>query len=98
MIFIHEGKEYNGTTAVEVLRKMQRDGRLRTEQCGSVRQFVSRSLENLADRIHLRELDTGAHLSDEALAFSYLCLLDEYAVGRLYVSASVADAVKRDKQ
>ena len=98
MIFIHEGKEYTGVTAVEIVREIERDGRLCQSERGSLREFVSRSLESLADRIHLRELDAGVHLSDEALAFSYLCLLDEYSVGRLYVSAPAAGAAERDKQ
>ena len=96
MIFIHEGKEYTGATAVEIVQKIERDGRLCPSERGSLRQFISRSLESLADRIHLRELDAGAHLSDEALAFSYLCLLDEYSVGLLYVQTPSTGARARE--
>jgi hypothetical protein len=96
MIFTHEGKEYTGATAVEIVRKIEQDGRLCTAGGDSLRQFVSRSLEGLADRIHLRELDAGTHLSDEALAFSYLCLLDEYNVGRLFVQAPGTGAQNRE--
>lgn len=31
----------------------------------------------------MRELDLGAHLADETLAFSYLCLLERHGIGRL---------------
>lgn len=86
MIFFYNGKEYSGTTAVEIVREMERDAQGRPHRGGTVRDFLSRSLSGLADRIHARELDIGAHLSDETLAFSYLCLLDEYDVGRLQVS------------
>ncbi|HWT02734.1 MAG TPA: hypothetical protein VN256_20975 [Pyrinomonadaceae bacterium] len=92
MIFVYEGKEYAGATAVEVVRGMDGDARLCPEQYFSVRVFVGNSLARLADRIHQRELDAGAHLSDEALAFSYLCLLDEYGIGQLHVPAAESRA------
>jgi hypothetical protein len=38
----------------------------------------------MADRIPQRELDVSAKLSDETIAFNYLCLLDNYGVGNLY--------------
>lgn len=85
MIFVYEGKEYAGATAIEIARKIDGDVKLCSDQYFSVRIFVSKSLARLADRIHLRELDAGAHLPDEALAFSYLCLLDEYGIGQLHV-------------
>jgi hypothetical protein len=85
MIFVYEGKEYAGATAIEIARKMDEDGNLCSAQHFSVRIFVSNSLARLADRIHLRELDASAHLSNESLAFSYLCLLDEYGIGQLHV-------------
>jgi len=85
MIFVYEGKEYAGATAIEIARMINGDVNLCSGQHFSVRIFVSNSLARLANRIHLRELDAGAHLSDESLAFSYLCLLDEYGIGRLHV-------------
>ncbi len=83
MRFIYEGREYAGATAIEIVRGMERDVKLCPGRRFSVRRFINGSLARLADRIHQRELDPGDHLTDETLALSYLCLLDEYSVGRL---------------
>ena len=83
MVFIYNAKEYACATAVEVVREMERDADGYPHQGGTIRDFLRWSLARLADQIHMRELDTSVHLSDEALAFSYLCLLDEYRLGRL---------------
>lgn len=96
MRFIYEGREYAGETAVEIVRGMELDIKLCSEGRFSVRKFVSHSLARLSDRIHQRELDTSDHLSDETLALSYLCLLDEYAVGKLDVLAKDNRAPVRD--
>lgn len=92
MIFVYEGKEYKGATAIEIVRGMEQDVKLCRDGRFTVRKFIGNSLARMADRIHLRELDAGAHLPDEALAFSYLCLLDEYGVGRLRLTASESNA------
>jgi hypothetical protein len=92
MIFVYEGKEYAGATAIEIARKIDGNLNLCSGQHFSIRIFVSNSLARLADRIHLRELDAGAHLSDESLAFSYLCLLDEYGIGQLHVPSVESSA------
>lgn len=68
MVFIRDGKEYVGAY---------------THRGGSLRAFLRWSLAGLADRVHMRELDIGAHLTDETLAFGYLCLLDHHGIGRL---------------
>lgn len=96
MIFVYEGKEYAGATATEIVREMDGDVKLCPGQRFSVRKFVSNSLARLADRIHLRDLNAGVHLTDEALAFSYLCLLDEYGIGRLHVPAIKTDAPTKE--
>lgn len=83
MRFKYEGKEYERASAIEILRDMERDIKLCSGQRLSVKEFVSRSLASLADRIHQRDLEPSDHLSEEMLALSYLCLLDEYGVGRL---------------
>jgi hypothetical protein len=83
MVFIGNGKEYAGATSVEVVREMERDADAYPHRGGSLRAFLRWSLDGLADRIHMRELDIGAHLADETLAFSYLCLLDQHGIGRL---------------
>lgn len=86
MIFIYNNKEYVGTTAVEIMREMARDAGWCSPHGGAIRDLLRRALGGLADRIHMRELDIGRHLSDEMLAFDYLCLLDEYGIGHLSVS------------
>jgi len=83
MVFNSNGKEYAGATSVEVVREMERDEDAYPHHGDTLREFLRWSLAGLADRVHMRELDLGAHLADETLAFSYLCLLDEYDVGRL---------------
>jgi hypothetical protein len=83
MRFIYDGREYEEGSAVEILRKIDGDIKLCSGQRFSVRTFVNRSLVSLSDQIHQRELSASDHLSDETLALSYLCLLDEYAIGRL---------------
>ena len=49
-----------------------------------IKDFLEWSLKQFADRIHPRELEMSPHLSDEALAFNYLCLLDENDLGSLF--------------
>lgn len=83
MVFICNGKEYAGTTSVEVVREMERGADAYPHRGGTLRAFLRWSLAGLADRIHMRELDIGAHLTDETLALSYLCLLDQNGIGRL---------------
>ena len=92
MIFFHAGREYAGGTAAEIVRAMVRDSDASPSRAGEIRAFVLGALEGLADRIHRRELEVGRHLSDEALAFNYLCLLDEYGIGQLQVSAPATRA------
>ncbi|HYG09649.1 MAG TPA: hypothetical protein VD835_06725 [Pyrinomonadaceae bacterium] len=83
MVFIYDGKEYAGATATEIVRAMERDAGAYPHSGGTLRAFLRWSLDELADRVHMRELDLGAHLADETLAFSYLCLLERYSIGRL---------------
>ena len=83
MIFICNGKEYAGATAVEVVREMERDADAYPHRGGTLRAFLRWSLAGLDDRVHMRELDLGAHLTDETLALSFLCLLDQHGIGRL---------------
>jgi hypothetical protein len=83
MVFSSNGKEYAGATAAGIVREMERDARAYPHRGGTLRAFLRWSLDGLADRVHMRELDLGAHLADETLAFSYLCLLERYGIGRL---------------
>jgi hypothetical protein len=92
MRFFYESKEYEGGSAVDILRAMEKDLGLCADQRFSVKAFVGRSLAGMADRIHQRELDAGDHLSEETLAMNYLCLLDEYGIGRLEILTPVDEA------
>jgi len=96
MIFLYNGKEYRGRTAAEIVREMAGDANGSSHHGEAIRDYLRSALADLADRVHMRELGVGAHLSDETLAFSYLCLLDEYAVGRLHVSTPDAGVAKRE--
>jgi hypothetical protein len=83
MVFIYDGKEYAGATAAEIVREMERDAGAYPHRGGTLSAFLRWSLDGLADRVHMRELDLGTHMADETLAFSYLCLLERYGIGRL---------------
>jgi hypothetical protein len=82
MIFIYNDCEYCGETAVEVVRAVERDTNYRKSD-GSVRDFLVWSLERMDDRIPERELDVSPNLSDEAIAYDFLYLLDRFGVGAL---------------
>ena len=88
MLFIYNGKEYRATNAVGLVRAMQHDADACSRQGGTLREFLRWSLTHLANSVLTRELDIGTHLTDETLAFSYLCLLDEHGIGRLADSSS----------
>lgn len=86
MIFRYKDEEYNGATAVEVVRQIQRgEARFDASQAdGSIREFLEWSLENLSDRLPPRELDLNiARVDDEVRAQSYLSLRHEYGIGEL---------------
>jgi hypothetical protein len=87
MVFFYKGKEYIGETAIEIVREMALDSNWRTHQRDLIRDYIRSELAGLSDRIHLRDLDLARHHSEELLAFNYLCLLDEYGIGRLQDSA-----------
>jgi hypothetical protein len=83
MNFIFENKRYSGETAVEIVRAIERDARDYPTRGAGVPDFLSWSMARLADAIPLRELEVSPHLSDETVAFNYLCLLDNYGIGIL---------------
>ena len=90
MIFIYNNKKYLGKTAVKIVRAVALDTPEYENQTGTIEEFLSWSLERMADRIPQRELDVSANLSDETIAFNYLCLLDNYGIGNLYDTRSPA--------
>ena len=82
LVFCAGGKEYSGSTALEIVQALRReaggDGAGRT-----LKQFLRDSLEQLGDRIPLRDLDVSDRLDEEMLALSYLYLRDEFGAGEL---------------
>jgi len=83
MIFRRREKEFSGTTAVNVVRALERDVKEYQHCGGSIRQYLSWSLNQLGSRVSSRDLDVSDRLEDEALALGYLLLLDEYGMGKL---------------
>ncbi len=84
MIFIYNSKKYLGKTAVRIVRAIERDTAEYANQSETIQDFLIWSLARMADRIPERELDVSPNLSDETIAFNYLCLLDNYEVGTFY--------------
>jgi len=83
MIFRRQEKEFSGTTAVNVVRALERDDKEYKHCGGSIRQYLSWSLNQLGSRVSSRDLEVSDRLEDEALALGYLLLLDEYDMGEL---------------
>jgi hypothetical protein len=88
MVFKTGPKSYCGSSATEIVQEMERDAEGYPHKGGTLHQFLTWSLAQLGDRIPLRELDLNIQLNDETLAFSYLCLLDEYHLGELANAAT----------
>ena len=83
MIFRLGEKEFSGTSAINVVRALERDDKEYQRCGGSIRQYLSWSLDRLGDSVPPRDLDVSDRLDDEALALGYLLLLDEYGMGEL---------------
>lgn len=92
MIFIYNHKKYIGKTAVKIVRAVERDTTEYAAKGGSLRDFLVWSLARLKDRIPERELDVSPNLSDETIAFNYLCLLDNYEIATFYDTRQIAPA------
>lgn len=90
MIFIYRNKKYLGKSAVKIVRAIERDTAEYQNQTGAIQDFLTWSLARMADRIPMRELEVSPHLSDETIAFNYLCLLDNYEIGAFYDTRSLA--------
>ena len=83
MIFRLNEKEISGTSAINVVRALEREDREYQHCGGSIRQYLSWSLNRLGSKVSSRDLDVSDRLEDEALALAYLVLLDEYGMGEL---------------
>jgi hypothetical protein len=88
MIFSINGKLYYGKSAVEIVREIALDSTNYAGSVRSIRQFLAWSLDQQRNGIPPRELNLSERLGDEPLAFSYLCLLDEYGIGSLRSDAN----------
>lgn len=83
MVFRADGREYRGSSALEIVRALSREAARGAGPGPPLRQFLLDSLEQLRDRIPLREIDVSDRLDDEMLALSYLYLRDEFGAGEL---------------
>jgi hypothetical protein len=83
MVFREGGREYQGTSALEIVEALRREAAGGDGAGQNLRQFLLDSLEQLGDRIPLRELDVSDRLDEEMLALSYLYLRDEFGAGEL---------------
>jgi hypothetical protein len=82
MIFRINAKQYSGASAIEIVRELERDSTGYSGN-GTLRDFVSWSLLQRDDCLPLREIAVTDKVSEETLAFSFLCLLDQYGLGEL---------------
>ncbi|HEV2913774.1 MAG TPA: hypothetical protein VGX92_10895 [Pyrinomonadaceae bacterium] len=85
MIFQIDGKNYQDESALAIVHALEQEAMDYPHRGRPIRQFMLWSLNQLRDCVPPRELDLSDRLDDEALAFSYLCLCDEYDVGELTV-------------
>jgi len=83
MVFRAGGREYRGSSALEIVRALKGEAEAGGGAGRTLRQFLLDSLEQLRDRIPMRELDVSDRLDEEMLALSYLYLRDEFGAGRL---------------
>jgi hypothetical protein len=83
MIFRLQEKEVRGTSALDIVRTLERQDKEYRHCGGPIRQYLSWSLNRLGSSVPARDLDLRDRLEDEALALDYLLLLDEYGVGEI---------------
>lgn len=90
LTFQYKGKEYCGTSALDIVRAIERDTKHYPHRGQSIRRFLNWSLERLVDRLPPRDLDLSDRLNDDELALNYLYLRDEYEAGKLFVARQTA--------
>lgn len=83
MMFRFQGRDFKGGTWVEVVRSLERDDKEYRSCGGSIRQYLTWSLNQLSGTVPPRDIDLSDRLEDETLALGYLLLLDEYGVGEI---------------
>jgi hypothetical protein len=97
IVFNTEGKEYRGTTALEIVQLLESDSTDCPCRGQSVLQFLQWSLGRIGDRIPPRELDLSARIDDEALALNYLYLCDEYGIGKVSASRRISPSAAENR-
>ena len=65
MVFRADGREYRGSSALEIVQTLRREAARGDGPSPPLRRFLLDSLEQLRDRIPLREIDVSDRLSDE---------------------------------
>jgi hypothetical protein len=83
VVFRWGAQSYEGSTAVAVVRAIEREQPDYPNREGSLRQFLQWSLDRLEAHIPMRELFVDVQVGDETLALSYLLLLEQYGLGAL---------------
>ncbi len=84
MIFRFNDKDYQGATAVDIIKRLAADtSGFIAGGSGAVREFLKWSIGSFGDRLPPREMDISDRLGDEALARNHLILLDEHRIGKL---------------
>lgn len=83
MVFRAGGREYRGSSALEIVQALKREADGGDGAGRTLKQFLRDSLEQLGDRIPLRDLDVSDRLDEETAALSYLYLRDEFGAGEL---------------
>lgn len=94
MIFRLNEKELSGTSAVKVVRALEREDKEYRHRGGSLRQYLSWSLKQLEGSVPARDLDVSDRLDDEAVALAYLVLLDEYGMAELIGPTETEGAIR----
>ena len=83
MVFRAGGKEYGGSSALEIVQALRREAGGGGGAGRTLKQFLRDSLGQLSDRIPLRDPGVSDRLDEEMLALSYLYLRDEFGAGEL---------------
>lgn len=82
MIFRICGKEYCGSSALEIVKAIRREAFAASEFI-TPRLFMLNSLAEFGRRVPLGEFRSFNRLDDETFALSYLYLRDEHGLGEL---------------
>ena len=82
MIFRMCGKDYRGSSALEIVNAIRRETFLESEGT-TARHFMLNSLAELGRFIPLKRLGSCKGLDDETFALGYLFLRDQYGLGEL---------------